>query len=55
LSNNKPIVAEIDPKLGKVIFGILEANDGNIWFCSGGVYRYDGNTITDFKGKAVQE
>jgi ligand-binding sensor domain-containing protein len=29
--------------------GILEANDGSIWFGSGhGVHRYDGLTITDF-------
>ena len=32
--------------------GLLEANDGSIWFGSGdGVYRYDGRTITDFKNK----
>lgn len=37
------------------IFGILEADDGNIWFGTlNGVYQYDGNIITDFKGK-VQE
>jgi ligand-binding sensor domain-containing protein len=31
------------------IFGILEANDGSIWFgTEKGVHRYDGNTITDF-------
>jgi ligand-binding sensor domain-containing protein len=34
-----------------MIFGILEANDGSIWFGTDkGVYRYDGNTFTDFKG-----
>jgi ligand-binding sensor domain-containing protein len=55
LTNKKPIVTEIDPKLGKIIFGILEANDGSILFCSGGVYRYDGKTITAVKGKAVHE
>ncbi|WP_462249077.1 hypothetical protein [Ferruginibacter sp.] len=33
--------------------GILEANDGSIWFESGGgVNRYDGKTFTDFKSKA---
>lgn len=33
-----------------MIFGILEATDGSIWFGAlDGVYRYDGNTITDFK------
>ncbi|MDB5024889.1 MAG: histidine kinase [Mucilaginibacter sp.] len=41
--------------LSKMIFGIFEATDGNIWFGSGGVYRYDGNTITDFKGKEGQK
>ena len=31
---------------------LFEANDGSIWFGScGGVYRYDGKTITDFKSK----
>ena len=36
--------------------GILEANDGSIWFGScGGVYRYDGKTITDFKSKEGQK
>jgi ligand-binding sensor domain-containing protein len=39
-----------------MIFGILEADDGNIWFgTSNGVYRYDGNTITRFTGKDGQE
>jgi hypothetical protein len=39
-----------------MLLGILEANDGSIWFGSGGgVYRYDGNTITDFKDKEVQK
>jgi len=30
-------------------YGLLEANDGSIWFGGSGVYRYDGNTVTDFK------
>lgn len=48
LSNKKPTVIEITESLN--LFGILEANDGNIWFGSfDGVYRYDGKTITDFK------
>jgi ligand-binding sensor domain-containing protein len=35
---------------------LLEANDGSIWFGScGGVYRYDGKTITDFKSAAGQK
>ena len=48
LSNKKPTVIEITQSLN--LFGILEANDGSIWFGSfDGVYRYDGNTIKDFK------
>lgn len=47
-SNKKPTVIEITQSLN--LFGIFEANDGSIWFGSfDGVYRYDGNTITDFK------
>ena len=48
LSDKKPTVTEIAQSLN--LFGILEANDGSIWFGAyDGVYRYDGNTITDFK------
>lgn len=48
LSTKKPTVIEITQSLN--LFGILEANDGSIWFGSfDGVYRYDGKTITDFK------
>jgi ligand-binding sensor domain-containing protein len=51
LSNKRPTVTEIKPEEG-MICGILEANDGSIWFgASDGVYRYDGNNITDFTGK----
>ena len=51
--NKKPTVIEITQS--RNLFGILEANDGNIWFGSfDGVYRYDGNTITDFKNKEIQ-
>jgi ligand-binding sensor domain-containing protein len=53
LSNKKPMVTEITNK--RMIFGILEATDGSIWFGADGVHRYDGKTITDFKGKAVQK
>jgi hypothetical protein len=39
--------------------GILEANDGSIWFGAlgpeSGVYRYDGKTITNFMSKKVQK
>lgn len=54
LSTKKPTVTEVRPKSG-MIFGMSEANDGSIWFGSGGVYRYDGNTITDFKKKKDQK
>jgi ligand-binding sensor domain-containing protein len=38
------------------LLGLLEANDGSIWFGSyRGVYRYDGKTITDFKSDAGQK
>jgi ligand-binding sensor domain-containing protein len=47
LSNKKPTVTEITNK--QMIFGILEALDGSIWFGAvDGVYSYDGSTITDF-------
>jgi len=53
LSDKKPTVTDImsnhEDNKG-MIFGILEATDGSIWFGAlDGVYRYDGNTITDFK------
>jgi ligand-binding sensor domain-containing protein len=48
----KPTVTEITNK--PMIFGIIEDAKGNIWFGADGVYRYDGNTITDFKGKESQ-
>jgi ligand-binding sensor domain-containing protein len=50
LSNTKPTVSEIKNK--GMIFGILEDDKGSIWFGAfDGVHRYDGKTITDFKGK----
>ena len=49
LSNKKPTVTEITNR--PMVFGILEDGKGNIWFGAvDGVYRYDGNTIIDFKG-----
>jgi ligand-binding sensor domain-containing protein len=48
LSNTKPTVTEINPKEGRMIFGILEANDGSIWFGADAAYRYDKNAIKDF-------
>ncbi len=56
LYDKTPTVTEI--KSGGIMdfLCILEANDGSIWFGSGGgVYRYDGKTITDFKSKKDQE
>ena len=57
LYNIKPTVTEIMSIKGLgMLCGILEANDGSIWFGSlNGVYRYDGNTITDFKSKEDQK
>ena len=55
LYDKKPTVTEImsgQPGL----LGLLEANDGSIWFGSyKGVYRYDGKTITDFRSAAGQQ
>ncbi|MDN3671791.1 two-component regulator propeller domain-containing protein [Flavobacterium branchiarum] len=51
LSDKKPIVTEISTA-DNVLFGILEARNGDIWFGSmNGVHRYDGKTIKDFKNK----
>jgi sugar lactone lactonase YvrE len=55
LYNKKPTVTEIKSQSG-MLLGILEDAKGNIWFGSGGgVYRYDGKTITDFKSVAGQQ
>ena len=53
LYNEKPPVTEImSQSQPAMLLGLLEADDGSIWFGSGaGVYRYDGKTITDFKSK----
>ena len=53
LSNKNPAVTKITNK--PMIFGILEDHQGNIWFGADGVYRYDGNTIADFKNKDVKK
>jgi ligand-binding sensor domain-containing protein len=55
LSTAKPIATEINPNEGRMLFGILEDDKGNIWFGADGVYRYDGTTITDFKDKERQK
>ena len=55
LYHKKPIVTEI-MSIKKMLCGILEANDGSIWFGSmNGVYRYDGTTIMDFKNTEGQK
>jgi ligand-binding sensor domain-containing protein len=55
LYDKTPTVTEIKSG-GPAFLGILEANDGSIWFGSmNGVYRYDGKTITDFKDKEGQK
>lgn len=54
LYSQTPVMTEI--MSGKAFFGLLEANDGSIWFGDGtGVYRYDGKTITDFYNKGGQK
>jgi ligand-binding sensor domain-containing protein len=54
LSNTKPTVSEIKNK--GMIFGILIAFDGSIWFGGfDGVHRYDGKTITDLKNAPDQQ
>jgi len=48
LYNKNPTVTEIMSG-GNAFLGLLEANDGSIWFgYAGGVYRYDGKTIHAF-------
>ena len=55
LYNKKPTVTEIT-RTNFFMFDLLEATDGSIWFSApGGPYRYDGKTITDFKGAAGQK
>jgi hypothetical protein len=55
LYDKNPAVTEIMLIKEGALLGLLEANDGSIWFGAMGpgskVYRYDGKTITDFKGK----
>lgn len=54
LYRDKPIVTEIF-SVNKMLCGILESKDGNIWFGSiNGVYRYDGKNINDFKNHKDQ-
>ncbi len=56
LYTKMPTVTEIKSGQRMLFLGILEANDGSIWFGSGGgVHRYDGKTFTDFKNAAGQK
>lgn len=59
LYDKNPTVIEIMSIKEGALLGLLEANDGSIWFGAMGpeskVYRYDGNTITDFKSKEDQQ
>ena len=51
-----PTVTEIKSGGPGAFLAILEASDGSIWFSApGGVYRYDGKTIMDFKSKEGQK
>jgi ligand-binding sensor domain-containing protein len=54
-SINSPVNKSASPKVianKAMVFGIVEAGDGGIWFgAMDGVYRYDGNTVIDFKLK----
>jgi ligand-binding sensor domain-containing protein len=55
LYSEKPTVTEIKSQ-SVMLLGMLEDAKGNIWFGSGGgVYRYDGKTITDFKSEEDQK
>ncbi len=55
LYDKTPVVTAIRSEGRMVFLGILEAEDGSIWFGSGtGVHRYDGRTFTDFHSAAGQ-
>jgi len=61
LYDKEPAITETMTLKGSgMLCGILEANDGNIWFgalgsVKSGVFRYDGMTITDFRKAADQQ
>lgn len=59
LYDKMPTVTEIKAGGRMAFLGILEANDGSIWFGSGGpesgVHRYDGKTFTNFRSKEGQK
>lgn len=58
LYDKMPTVTEIKSG-GPSLLGILEANDGSIWFgalgLEIGVHRYDGKTLTHFTSKEAQQ
>jgi len=58
LYSKNPTVTEI-LSARPALLGLLEANDGSIWFgglgSMTGVYRYNGKTVTDFKSKTGQQ
>ncbi len=54
LYNKNPTVTDIMSG-GTHLLGLLEADDGSIWFgYSGGLYRYDGTTIHAFQNHEAQ-
>ncbi|UFH57677.1 two-component regulator propeller domain-containing protein [Spirosoma sp. KNUC1025] len=56
LSTKNPTVTKVEldsDDTKTMLFGILEATNSHIWFGSGGAYRYDGKSITDFKKKEI--
>jgi ligand-binding sensor domain-containing protein len=59
LYNKTPTVTEIKSGGRMEFLGILEANDGSIWYGpagpESGVHRYDGKTFTNFKSKEGQK
>jgi ligand-binding sensor domain-containing protein len=58
LYNKMPAVTEIKSGGRMEFLGMVEANDGSIWYGSAGpesgVHRYDGKTIAHFNGKKGQ-
>jgi ligand-binding sensor domain-containing protein len=55
LSNKKPMVTQILSR-GPALLGLLAANDGSIWVgATGELYRYDGETLTNFTSKESQK
>ena len=55
LSSKNPVAVEIKAD-EQMIFGLLGARDGSIWFGTfNGAYRYDGKTIIPFNGKMVKK